>query len=138
MQNEPIYFNKSIQRSRRETAYCPKDIFNVFNRKIQAVSKFVVVVFWWRKIQTTACEKLTYSKFPLTLQLSGKWEMGIREIQDLDLNQAKWILEPELSKLELYVHFCNCVTHGCTVLALRIELNLSGKGKEKALGKNPL
>lgn len=65
--------------------------------------------FMWRKTQTAVCEKLKYLKFPLTSQLAGMWEM---EIQSLDLKRSKWVLEPELSKLELYVHFYNCVTRG--------------------------
>lgn len=61
------------------------------------------------------------------------------EIQDLDFNQAKWVLEPELSTLELYVHFYNCVTHDWFCVAIENRTpDLTGKGKEKELEKNPL
>lgn len=54
------------------------------------------------------------------------------EIQSLDLNRAKWVLEPELLTLELHVHFYNCVTHGWFCVASEnMTLYLTGKNKKR-------
>lgn len=60
-----------------------------------------------------------------------------KEIQDLDLNQAEWVLESELSTLELYVHLNNCVTRCWFRVAIESR-SLDLTGKEKELVKNPL